>query len=66
MAGYSEAVDLVFGITSEQVRLTGPDLDVSAGHGGIPAGLARAGSGGQGRPGAPGQAWPGHIGGIAG
>jgi tetratricopeptide (TPR) repeat protein len=35
-------VDLLLTVTAEHVRLTGPGIDVSAGHGGVRAGLAAA------------------------
>ncbi len=35
-------VDLVLAVTADRVRLTGPGIDVSAGHGGVRAGLAEA------------------------
>ena len=41
-ASYDEPIDLVLAITNDIVRLTGPGLDVSAGHRGVRAGLAEA------------------------
>ena len=35
-------VDLLLTVTGDQVRLTGPGIDVSAGHGGVRSGLAEA------------------------
>jgi tetratricopeptide (TPR) repeat protein len=39
---YADAVDLVFTVTLDQVRLTGPGVDVSAAHGGVRPGLLEA------------------------
>ena len=39
---YADAVDLVFTVSDDQVRLTGPGVDVSAVHGGVRPGLAEA------------------------
>jgi tetratricopeptide (TPR) repeat protein len=39
---YADAVDLLFTVTADRVRLTGPGLDVSAPHGGVRPGLVNA------------------------